>query len=180
MASIVNIGLGEVFALSAALPWAIAIVLFKKSGEQVPPFALNILKNGFVLPLFIVTIVVVHGLQWPALALAEWPVLVVSALIGIVLGDTLYFRALNAIGASRMAVTQTLYSPFVIALSLAFLGERLSVQQFIGVLVVLGGIWLVTIERHRDVLDRQRLRQGVLYGVLAVLAMAIGVVMIKP
>ena len=46
----------------------------------------------------------------------------------------------GAIGAGRIAGAQTLYSPFVIVLSLAFLGERLSLLQFVGV-ALLVGVW---------------------------------------
>lgn len=41
-----NIGIGEMYSLACGLAWAIAVVLFKKSGESLPPFALNLFKNA--------------------------------------------------------------------------------------------------------------------------------------
>ena len=40
------IGLGEFYSLSCAVVWAAAVVLFRKSGESLGPFALNLFKNG--------------------------------------------------------------------------------------------------------------------------------------
>jgi len=174
-------GIGELFSVSCAFVWAIAVVLFKKSGESLNPFALNLFKNTFALALLVLTIAVVSPVpqNFPPSAIA---LIMISGLLGIGAGDTLYLRALNRIGASRMAVAQTLYSPFVIALSAAFLGERLHGPQWLGVALVLGGILLVTYVRDRamSAVDSDSLRKGALTGVGAMLLMAVGVVLAKP
>lgn len=174
-------GPGEWYSLACALAWATAVVLFKKSGESLAPFALNLVKNAFVLPLFLLTILLVHGgVALPALPAADLAVILLSGFLGIAAGDTLYFRALNAIGASRIAVAQTLYSPFVILLSFAFLGERLGGGQVGGVALVLGGILLVTWTREPGALPRAALLRGAAWAAASMLLMAIGIVMAKP
>jgi drug/metabolite transporter (DMT)-like permease len=173
-------GLGELYALGCALAWAIAVILFKKSGEHLPPFALNLIKTAMVLPLFAVTILVVEGTTLPSIPAAHLGVILLSGVLGIAAGDTLYFRALNAIGASRIAVAQALYSPFVILLSMLWLGERLGAWQFAGVGLVLAGIVLVTWSRERQSVDARALRIGVAWAVLSVFLMALGVVIAKP
>jgi hypothetical protein len=35
-------GWGEVFALSSSLVWALAVILFRRSGETLPAFELNL------------------------------------------------------------------------------------------------------------------------------------------
>ena len=46
-----SIGWGEFFALASALCWALAIILFRRSGDALPAFELNLFKNlvGFLL-----------------------------------------------------------------------------------------------------------------------------------
>jgi drug/metabolite transporter (DMT)-like permease len=176
----VNFGLGEFYSLVCALTWATAVIIFKKSGEHLPPFALNLVKNAIVLPMFLVTLLVFEGARLPSIPGAHVGLLLLSGALGIALGDTLYFRALNAIGASRMAAAQALYSPFVILLSLTVLGERLAGWQFAGVGLVLVGIGLVTWTRSQSIADRRILWGGVAWAVVAVFAMAVGVVMAKP
>jgi drug/metabolite transporter (DMT)-like permease len=171
-------GLGEFFSVSCALAWAIAVILFKKSGESLAPFALNLLKNIIGLVLMVATVAVVSP-AWPLLPGWSLPIALLSGVLGIGIGDTLYFRALNAIGAGRMAVAQTMYSPGVILLSILFLGERLQLWQLVGVALVLTGIVLATWQRTGQV-DARHLRIGAVYGVISVLVMAAGVVMAKP
>lgn len=176
-----NVGLGEVLSLSCAFVWAVAVVLFKKSGESLNPFALNLFKNLLALALMAATLAVVSP-ALPPIPPGALALILLSGLLGIGLGDTLYLRALNTIGASRMAVAQTLYSPFVIALSAAFLGERLRPLQWSGAALVLGGILLVTWVRGAagTAHDARELRRGAATGVVAMLMMAIGVVLAKP
>jgi drug/metabolite transporter (DMT)-like permease len=173
-----HFGLGEFYSLACAFAWAIAVILFKKSGESLAPVPLNLFKNTLGLGLMLVTVLVVSP-AWPGIPASAVAVALFSGFIGIGVGDTLYFRALNAIGASRMAVGQTLYSPFVIVLSSVYLAERLTLLQCAGVALVLGGIVLVTREPGVH-LDRAALRRGLLEAAGSVLVMAAGVVIAKP
>lgn len=175
-----NIGLGEFFSLACALVWAVAVILFKKSGESLAPFALSLFKNLLVLPLFAVTILALTGVALPDIPAAHLGLILLSGVLGIAIGDTVYFHALNSIGASRIAAAQTLYSPFVILLSIAFLGERLNLWQFLGVAFVLMGIFLVTWVRGAEAADARLIRRGVAYAAFSVFLMAAGVVIAKP
>lgn len=173
-------GLGEAFSLAAAVCWAIAVILFKKSGESLPPFALNLVKNLLCLAALGLTLLVLGKSAWPAIPACSLAAILLSGALGIAVADTLYFRALNAIGAARMGVIGTAYSPGVILLAALFLGERLSGLQLSGVVLTLAGIVLVTYTRAATVIDAAVLRQGALLGVASVVLMACGVVLAKP
>jgi len=177
----VVIGLGEFYSLSCAVVWAAAVVLFRKSGESLGPFALNLFKNALAALLLGLTVLLLSPAV-PVMPLPSWLLILASGWLGIGLADTWYLRALNRIGASRMAVAQTLYSPFVIGLSALFLGERLLGLQWLGAALVLGGIALVTWTKASDSspADRRSLRIGTVTGALSVLLMAIGIVIAKP
>ena len=175
-----SFGLGEFYSLACALAWAIAVILFKKSGESLAPVPLNLFKNVLGLALMLLTIVAFSGIAWPGIPAAAVAVALVSGFLGIGLGDTLYFRALNEVGASRLAIAQTLYSPFVIVLSALYLAERLTLLQFAGVVLVLAGIALVTWAPGAGAVDAARLRRGLFEAAASVFAMAGGVVMAKP
>jgi drug/metabolite transporter (DMT)-like permease len=175
-----SFGLGEFYSLACALAWAIAVVLFKKSGESLSPVPLNLFKNVLGLVLMLLTVLAFTGSAWPDLPADALAVALLSGFLGIGLGDTLYFRALNEIGASRMAVAQTLYSPFVIVLSAFYLSERLGLLQLGGVVLVLGGIFMVHDARGGGPVDPAALRRGLLEAAASVFVMAVGVVMAKP
>ena len=175
-----SFGLGEFYSLACALAWAIAVILFKKSGESLAPVPLNMFKNGVGLALMVLTLVAMSGTAWPGIPAVAVAVAMVSGFLGIGLGDTLYFRALNELGASRLGIAQTLYSPFVIVLSALFLSERLTPLQFAGVVAVLAGIALVTWAPGAGAVDAVRLRRGLIDAAASVFVMAAGVVMAKP
>ncbi|MCU0756025.1 MAG: EamA family transporter [Xanthomonadales bacterium] len=92
-------GLGEVLSITAAATWALGVILYRKLGADLPPLLLNLLKNALVLALMVPTVLLTHGLGWPALSPAALGVVLLSGALGIALADTLYFRALNDLGA---------------------------------------------------------------------------------
>jgi len=176
----VSFGLGEFYALACALAWAVAVIFMRKSGESLAPLPLNLFKMLLALALFVPTLLALEGPDWPAMSTSALALTFVSGFLGIAVGDTLYYRALNAIGASRIAIAQTLYSPCVILLSVAFLGERLSVVQVLGVALVLAGIGLVSRAGGPAAEGQGDIGRGVLYAALSVFTMAAGIVIAKP
>lgn len=172
-------GWGEFFALSSAMVWALAVILFRRSGETLPAFELNLFKNCFGMVLMIPTILLVDGLGLPEYTSIELLLVFLSGVFGIAVADTWYLKALNTMGASRTGIVSSLFSPFVIFLSAIFLGERLVSWQWLGFILVMSGVLLVTWRSHRSTVDAADIKRGVIYGVGAVFMMAVGVVMVK-
>ncbi len=172
--------LGEVLSIGSALAWAVAVIIYKRLGESLPPLLLNLLKNLLVLALLLASVALLR-LPPPALSLRVLGVLLLSGVLGIAVADSLYFAALNRLGAARAGILGNLYSPFVIALSVLFLGEGLRPLQWLGFVLVSTGVLVVG---HGDGsaqgVAARRLRQGLLLGVAAIFLMAAAIVMIKP
>ena len=172
-------GWGEFFALSSALVWAFAVILFRRSGESLPAFELNLFKNSLGLLLMVPTILLVDGTGLPDYTWSELTLVFLSGVLGIAVADTWYLKALNTMGASRTGIVSSLFSPFVIFLSALLLGERLVAWQWLGFLLVMSGVLLVTWRTHRSAVDADDVKKGVIYGIGAVFMMAVGVVMVK-
>jgi drug/metabolite transporter (DMT)-like permease len=173
-------GLGETLSIASALAWAGGVILYKRLGENLPPQHLNLLKNLLVLAMVLPTVLLVEGLQLPSIPLPALLLGLLSGALGIAVADTLYLTALNRIGAARMGIIGNFYSPFVIALSFVFLGERLGPIQFIGFVLVTLGVLIVNVgAAGSGSIDNKKLRQGAIYGAIAILLMAVAIVMIK-
>ena len=186
-----NFGLGEFFSLASAAAWAVGVILYRRLGETLPPLALNFLKNTLVLGMVLPAVPLLHGTQLPDFTAMQLALALASGFVGIAMADTLYFRALNELGASRMGIIGNLYSPLVILLSFAFLGERLTPLQIGGFALVTAGV--VTIARSRApgpdagdidpaVAERPAVHhnlRGALLGVLSIALMACAIVMVK-
>ena len=172
-------GIGEACSIGAALSWAGGVIVYKRLGETLSPLTLNLAKNVLVLGMIAPTVLLVHGPQIPALPASAIALSLVSSVLGIALADTLYFRALNTLGAGRMGIVGNFYSPFVIVLSFVRLGERLNGLQLAGFALVSGGVLIVSSHDPHKRLSRAELRRGAMLGVTAVLLMASAIVMVK-
>jgi drug/metabolite transporter (DMT)-like permease len=172
--------LGEMMALTTAATWAVAVILFRKSGETVQPIALNLFKNILAAVLFIPTILIVgEDLLYPV-SRDDLILLLVSGAIGIGVSDTLFFKCLNQLGAGLTAIVDCLYSPFIIGLSILWLNESLSIWQVVGVVLIISAVLTAISRKGSEGLGRQDLLWGILWGALAMATVAIGVVMVKP
>lgn len=174
---------GEFFSALCALLWAVAIILFRKSGEFVPPVALNVFKNTIATVLFPITMLLLGIPMFPDEAtLTDWFVLLLSGAIGIGIADTFLFASLNRIGAGRSAIVESGYSPFVILCSFFYLREPVSATLLVAMVLMVGAIIIGVWNPEKRFADRNRreLRRGVMLGVTALILMAIGVVIAKP
>ena len=170
---------GEIYAILSALAWAFGVIAFTRLGAKLSPLSLNLRKNLLVLAMLLPLLAFSEGVAWPPLRGADLAVALASGVIGIGLADTLYFRALNRLGAGPMGIVGNFYSPFVLVLSFAFLGERLTALQGLGFGLVATGVAVIGTPRGLGDIDRAALRRGIALGVLAVLLMAVAIVMVK-
>ncbi len=173
-----DIGAGEILSLASAACWAIAIIMFKRSGESMGPFTLNLVKNLVAVVLLTPTLIIFSGLAPPPLTAAQWWTCIVSGFIGLALADTAYFACLYRIGAARTGIVAAMFSPSTIALSALFLGERLAAVQLVGFAAVISGVLLVARAEPSES-SPPRLIQGIALGLLSVIMMAVGIVMVK-
>jgi drug/metabolite transporter (DMT)-like permease len=175
---------GEFYSLLCALFWAIAVIFFRKSGEKTPPLALNLFKGVAALVLLVPTMLLVDtGPLIMQHSTWDWVLLVVSGMIGIGIADTLFFASLNRLGAGRSAIVDCLYSPLVVLCSAALLGEPIGVALAAGLVLMVAGILLESNPFSRSAAspaERRDQRVGIVLGVVAMMAMAVGIVIAKP
>lgn len=173
-------GLGELFALICALMWATAVVLYKHVGDSMSANTLNLVKNVLGLVLLLPTALLIEGFNIPQLSLVTWLIVIASGYFGIAVADTFYLQALRTIGASRTAIVASLYSPFVVVLSILFLGETMALWQWLGFVLILAGILVVVYQRASQTIESGLLIKGAFLAALSVFLTAAGVVAMKP
>jgi len=172
--------IGEILSLSAAVLWALAIVLFRKSGEVVHPVALNTFKDVLAMLLYFPTLALAGVSLLQPYPWTDYLLLLASGVIGIAVGDTLLFKSLFMIGAGPSALVSCLYSPFIIGLSYVWIGERLTLLQLLGAALIVTAVLEAARVEDGTKLEFKRRLAGIGWGVLAQASMAVGVVMIKP
>lgn len=169
---------GEIMATSCALVWAIAVILFRRA-RAVDALALNLFKNVLACLLLGATLLVLRRGFATDRSVGDWVCLVASGLLGLTLGDTLFFAGLRRIGASVAAITDCAYSPVVVLFSVLLLGEPLRAGLLVALPLVVLGLLLVSWPGVRKGVERVD-GKGVLLAIGGVLCTALGVVVAKP
>ena len=172
---------GASAALSAAVLWAGSAIIFENISKKVPSARLNFYKGSIALVLLVVTSLIL-GEHIPNINWKEISVLAISGVIGIALGDTAYFQAVSKLGARRALTLFTLAPPMAALIALIFLYEQLSLTTWIGIMITVGGVmWVVTEESGDEKMQikKEDLLPGILFGALAALGQATGVVMTR-
>jgi drug/metabolite transporter (DMT)-like permease len=175
--------IGELAALGAAFLWAASSVGYGSLGKRIPPLELNLIKGAIALFFLIITLVIQALIQQDftlvtlQIPLPTLGLLILSGVIGIGLGDTAYFHAINNLGARRTLLIETLASPLSALLALAFLQEVLSSFAWLGILLTLLGVVWVISERIPAVGTVKHPLIGVGWGLLAAGCQATGAVM---
>jgi drug/metabolite transporter (DMT)-like permease len=168
---------GEFAALGAAFLWAASSSVYALLGQRIAPLQLNLIKGLIAIALIFFTLII-GAQQLPEFNLLPVSLLLLSGAIGIGLGDTAYFSALNHLGARRTLLLETLAPPMTAVLALIFLGERLNAVAWCGILLtILGVAWVITERTVSLVINSTNPMQGIVWAILAAIAQAGGAVL---
>lgn len=172
--------LGELYALTNAILWAFVVIMFKISGTKVSPTSLNMFKISIGFAVMVLTLLIMKHPMLPDVGNNVYFLLAISGILGIGIADTLFFQSLNLLGASRAAIVECLYSPFIILFSYFLLGERLTLLNGIGAAMVISSLLFISGEKRTDPLPKKNLIIGILSGAIAMGSMGFGIVIVKP
>ena len=170
--------LGEISALVTATLWGGTSLAFSAAIRRVGSVQVNVTRMALAAVLLSLTVFV---LGFPTdVSAGQFVFLVLSAVAGLVLGDSFLFKAYQEIGP-RIAMLVMSTSPAVSAiLAYVFLGEVLSVTSVAGILVTLGGIALVVFERQQGQNPGHRTKSvGLLFAFLGAAGQAGGLILAK-
>ena len=107
--------------------------------------------------------------------------LVLSSVLGICLGDIAWLVALKAIGARRVILVDALGPPMAAVLAHFFLGERVGVVGYVGMVVTVVGVAVAALEREQggDAAEDPKLARGYVLAVVNVTLDAVGSLLTK-
>ena len=176
--------LAHLFALGAALSWTLAGLFSHQAVLRFGSLHFNRLRMLAAAFLLVVMIALTDGSF--VLPMAFWQPVLLSAVVGVVLGDYFLFVAMRRLGPRRTAILFAGNAPIAAILSWLFLDEILSAVQILAILVGFAGICFAIIYgKRRDLLHiweaiTPPLWIGLAAGFLAAAGQAIGVLMLRP
>ena len=120
-----NYAIGAGAALGSAASWALGAILFKKLGESLSSLAMTLVKGAaslllLGLALLAVRAGIVPGIQWEIIGNKDLALLALSGVLGIAVGDTLFFEALQELGPHLLVVLILLGQVLTVVLAVIF------------------------------------------------------------
>jgi len=164
---------GEIAALSTAFCWTITALAFEAAGKRVGSLSLNLIRLclGFVFLTIYLTFFKSRPLPFDASA-HQWIWLSVSGVVGLTLGDFFLFKAFILIGSRVSMLIMATVPPLTALIGWLVMGETLTTANFLGMVLVVGGISMVILKRSED--HRQVRLSRPLTGILIAFGGAIG------
>ena len=169
---------GDIYALLTAFCWSSAVILFDLSNRRLGSLEMNMLKNIIGVFGFVLTLQFLEG-GFPKCYSIDLALLIVSGVLGVALGDLLFFASLRRLGAGLSAIIGTSYSPVVFLFSFLMFQETITIQSYIGGILVMAGIMVGTL-KISACSGKKDIIKGVLYGILAQAFTAYSVLMVRP
>ena len=163
--------LGEIAALATAVFFAMTALIFTSTGRSVGSQVTNRIRLLFALAYLIVLNLIIFHEPLPfSAASSRWLWLSLSGIIGLSLGDAFLFQSLVSVGTRLGSLL----------LSLAPIFGSIIAWQITGIILALAGIaWVVASHEEPPDTPHGNTRRGVIFGILAGLGQAVGIVLSK-
>lgn len=182
--------LGEFAALLTTLFWTITALSFETASKRIGSMHVNLLRLGLAVIFLSVFSFFHRGLFFPIDAdMHTWTWLAVSGIVGFVIGDYCLFKAFTITGARVAMLMMTLAPVFAAIAAWIILGEVLSIQSLLAMIITLVGIALVIFTRtpatSTDIVKNKGSYsmsypiKGVVLGVIAAAGQGVGLVLSK-
>ncbi len=170
-----NLLFGEISAILTALSWSVSIIMFRHLGKSFTPLNLTLWKGTLAIVGLVVTLLFTGVPISPETVDVLW--LLLSGAIGIGIGDSAFFAALNRMSESTtLLLTETLAPIMTALLAMVWLAEWLTVWQWLAIAVILFGVDIVIRSRKRKHKLVSVSLSGFNYAALAALCQAVGAV----
>ncbi len=174
----------EIAALSAATCWAFGSIISVMPVERLGTIGFNRVRMLLVFAMLGGYVSIFGG--WETIHTTQIAEILLSGLIGILLGDTALFATMNRLGPRRTAILFSTNAPMSTLLGWVFLGEALSTTALFGTFFVIAGVILAIVYgKRRDQMHKWEevkgpLIIGVGIGLLAALGQSVGSLIAKP
>lgn len=173
----------EYLALLAAACWAFGSLLSAQAATHLGAFAFT--RYRMLIAMLLLWTMALYSGGWQSLSINSMALLALSGSIGIFIGDTALFAAMNRLGPRRAGVLFASHALFSVFLAYFWLGETLWGFTLIGSSLLISGVMIAILfgkrqtEQHHWESQQSGFASGVALGLLAALCQAISTLMLK-
>ena len=169
---------GESFALLTAFMWSITSIVFARATLKLGAIRVNVFRLVIAFLLLIITISLLK--LDIALSSTQIEFLLISGLIGIVLGDSFLFKAFQLVGPRISMLIMSLAPAISALLAYFILNEKLTILNITGIFITIIGIALVIFERIEPTsFGKIQNKAGLFFALLGAIGQGVGLVVAK-
>lgn len=172
---------GELISIGVAFSWTATALLSEFGSKRLGNLTLNVLRMALALAFSLILFCVFTGTPFPIhTPLSAWWPLLLSGLVGYVIGDYCLFQCYIIIGSRFGQLFMTLAPVSAALMAWITLGEHLTAMNLLAMMVTLLGIGLSVLgrgEHHK--LSLSLPQRGVLFAIGAAMCQGIGLVLSK-
>jgi len=170
--------IGEISALATAFCWAVTSYAFTNITRKIGALQVNIDRMSLA-SIILFLIIAIFSIN-PSLNFNQFSNLIISAILGLVLGDSFLFKSFQLIGARLGIIIMALVPVLSTILAFFFLNELISFFELVGMIITITGIVIVVLEKkQRDENNFSLNRTGIFYGMIGALGQACGLIFAK-
>ncbi len=169
---------GDIYAITSGIFWSFSVILMRISGYSIPPVPLTFFKSFIAIIGFGTVLLFVGDPLLPEYDGLVWTRLIVSAVLGISIADTMFAAALNRLGASLQALADCIYAPAMTVVGFLMFGEALTAVELLGGALVVSGVF-VGLVRTKEIENSRDLIAGTALAAGAHITMAVGILMVR-
>ncbi|HEY6626048.1 MAG TPA: DMT family transporter [Ignavibacteriaceae bacterium] len=170
--------IGEISALATAFCWSITSYAFTNASRRIGAIQVNIDRMVFA-SIILFLIISVFGISL-TLTFNQISNLVISGILGLVLGDSFLFKSFQLIGARLGIIIMAAVPVLSAILAYFFLNEIISYLGMFGMVLTIAGILIVVLEKKS--VEQNNIpfnKLGIFYGFLGALGQATGLIFAK-
>ncbi len=172
--------LGEIISIGTALFWTITVISFEYAGKKVGSLPVNFIRLILAFIFISTTVYFFTGNFIPVHESSRvWNYLLISGIIGLVIGDFFLFQAFVDIGGRISLLIMS--SVPIISATFGFLlyKEVLDSMQIIGMMIIISSIVLVIMSKRDKGNTHPHVVRGITFAFVGAAAQAIGLILSK-
>ena len=154
--------IGFFAAISAVLSWTLACSIWRRESENLQPRQINIYKNVLASIFFLP---VVLTISWSSDVVSIF-ILIISGIVGISIGDTLYINSLKIIGTRKTLAFESLTPIFATTLGTFSYDEIYPLKVWLGSLIVSFSLFMIV---RQNTYKKEDFKETNILGILCAL-----------
>jgi len=173
--------IGQLISLGTAFFWTFTAIGFEGAGKRVGSLSVNIIRLVLGMILLTLTVLITTGSFFPVgVGQYGWNMLLISGLVGLMIGDLFLFQAFVDLGARLSLLIYCSVPIMTSVLGYFIFDEIFDYITILGIAITLSAISVVILSRRtKSKKFEKHILKGIIFATIGAIAQSVGLVLSK-